>query len=208
LSGATTGRANGFSTLWLQVPDVSQEETRLRGLGVPLGLSQGLGADRTAFGRSRWPCGDPGRSSRGPFSAASAVAQVSCRAGPASGRRLRTDEQASLRYHLQRTLSPQWGKLLRLKMPSAASKMQSGASPRKGDRAKHCPAKRRRIPAIDEGMWRPWGPCERRRLKVPVKRALVTATARPRRARLRMAPDRHRGILSTGRTAFVAAPPE
>jgi hypothetical protein len=37
LSGATPGRANGFSTLWLQVPDVSREETRLRGLGVPLG---------------------------------------------------------------------------------------------------------------------------------------------------------------------------
>jgi hypothetical protein len=57
LSGATPGRANGFSTLWLQVPDVSREETRPRGLGVPLGvpaagLSQGLGADRTAFGRS------------------------------------------------------------------------------------------------------------------------------------------------------------
>jgi catechol 2,3-dioxygenase-like lactoylglutathione lyase family enzyme len=85
LSGATPGRANGFSTLWLQVPDVSREETCLRGLGVPLGgasLSQGLGADRTAFGRSGWPCGDPGRSSGGPFPAASAVAQVSCRAGP------------------------------------------------------------------------------------------------------------------------------
>ena len=69
LSGATPGRANGFSTLWLQVPDVSREEMRLRG-------PQGLGADRTAFGRSRWPCGDPGRSSGGPFPAASAIAQV------------------------------------------------------------------------------------------------------------------------------------
>ena len=29
MSGATPGRANGFSTLWLQVPDVSWEETRL-----------------------------------------------------------------------------------------------------------------------------------------------------------------------------------
>jgi catechol 2,3-dioxygenase-like lactoylglutathione lyase family enzyme len=39
LSGATPARANGFSTLWLQVPDVSREEMRLRGLGVPLGGS-------------------------------------------------------------------------------------------------------------------------------------------------------------------------
>ena len=36
LSGATPARANGFSTLWLQVPDVSREKTRLRDLGVPL----------------------------------------------------------------------------------------------------------------------------------------------------------------------------
>ena len=33
---STPARANGFSTLWLQVPDVSREETRLRDLGVPL----------------------------------------------------------------------------------------------------------------------------------------------------------------------------
>src|SRR5271167_2208554 len=89
LSGATPARANGFSTLWLQVPDVSREETRLRGPG----LSQGLGADRTAFGRSRWPCSDPGRSSGGPFLAAAAIAQVSCRVG--SGYRRRSHRSAA-----------------------------------------------------------------------------------------------------------------
>jgi catechol 2,3-dioxygenase-like lactoylglutathione lyase family enzyme len=55
LSGATPGRANGFSTLWLQVPDVSREEMRLRGLGVPLGAP----ASRKPWGLIELPLADP-----------------------------------------------------------------------------------------------------------------------------------------------------
>jgi catechol 2,3-dioxygenase-like lactoylglutathione lyase family enzyme len=55
LSGATPGRANGFSTLWLQVSDVSREEMCLRGLGVPLGGS----AARKAWGLIELPLADP-----------------------------------------------------------------------------------------------------------------------------------------------------
>ena len=55
LSGATPARAKGFSTLWLQVPDVSREEMRLRGLGVPLGAP----ASRKAWGLIELPLADP-----------------------------------------------------------------------------------------------------------------------------------------------------
>jgi catechol 2,3-dioxygenase-like lactoylglutathione lyase family enzyme len=36
LSGARSTTANGFSKLWIQVPDVRGEEQRLRGLGQPI----------------------------------------------------------------------------------------------------------------------------------------------------------------------------
>jgi predicted enzyme related to lactoylglutathione lyase len=36
LSGANPSQENGFSTLWLQVPDVVGEGARLQDLGVPL----------------------------------------------------------------------------------------------------------------------------------------------------------------------------
>jgi catechol 2,3-dioxygenase-like lactoylglutathione lyase family enzyme len=55
LSGATPARANGFSTLWLQVPDVSREETRLRVLGVPLGAP----SSRKPWGLIELPLADP-----------------------------------------------------------------------------------------------------------------------------------------------------
>jgi catechol 2,3-dioxygenase-like lactoylglutathione lyase family enzyme len=55
LSGATPARANGFSTLWLQVPDVSREETRLRDLRVPLGAP----ASRKPWGLIELPLADP-----------------------------------------------------------------------------------------------------------------------------------------------------
>ena len=55
LSGATPGRANGFSTLWLQVPDVSREEMRPRGLGAPLGGP----APHKAWGPIELPLADP-----------------------------------------------------------------------------------------------------------------------------------------------------
>ena len=55
LSGAPSGRANGFSTLWLQVPDVAREETRLRGLGIPLAAP----ACRKPWGLIELPLADP-----------------------------------------------------------------------------------------------------------------------------------------------------
>jgi hypothetical protein len=76
-------------------------------------------------------------------------------------------------------------------MPSAASKIQSGASPRKGDRAKHSPRERRRIPRLTKGCGAP-GPVRETRAKVPVKWALAAAIekplrpAGPGRARLRI----------------------
>jgi catechol 2,3-dioxygenase-like lactoylglutathione lyase family enzyme len=55
LSGATPDRTNGFSTLWLQVPDVGREETRLRGLGIPLAAP----ASRKPWGLIELPLADP-----------------------------------------------------------------------------------------------------------------------------------------------------
>jgi catechol 2,3-dioxygenase-like lactoylglutathione lyase family enzyme len=54
LSGANPAR-NGFSTLWLQVPDVSREEARLRGLDVHFAAS----ASRKPWGLIELPMADP-----------------------------------------------------------------------------------------------------------------------------------------------------
>jgi len=55
LSGASPSGASGFSTLWLQVPDVSQEETRLRSLGAALTAP----ASRKPWGLIELPLADP-----------------------------------------------------------------------------------------------------------------------------------------------------
>jgi len=54
LSGANPAQ-NGFSTLWLQVPDVSREEARLRALGVRFAAP----TSRRPWGLIELPMADP-----------------------------------------------------------------------------------------------------------------------------------------------------